>query len=112
MKNYLERKLKKVEDRIESIKRSILQDLSDMKISQIVSSAQELDTLKKVRIELVKDLAEYLTVSEVIELHKKGVVFTAFEISYQYRYNRAVTVSERDILIEHFGHHLKDVKIK
>ena len=122
LKKYLSDKLSECQKTIQSIKDSIVTNAQELKVDLIIKGTERLKEAQKKEKNLISDVVNYLTVSEVIEMSKepiskfntdKKVIFDDSKLSWSYQYGcKGITSGERQLLVEVFGYRYKDSKIK
>ena len=119
IKQYFIDKLKENTRKIESYKKDIIQKVQDMNINELNKMSESLKKLQEENRQLTKDCVKYCTVLEVIEISNTKsfmgdeniISFNKYELESSYKYDKAITVEERNLLVARFGYSLKEAKI-
>ena len=119
MNKYFLDKLKKLKEQINSTSNSIITGVTEYKLNELVSLSQRLTVLKESHRELTKDTVKYCSVDEIIEI-ANAVNYSSeplnlldkYSLESTFKYDRTVTINERDKLISKFGYSLKEAKVQ
>lgn len=101
---YLKEKLEDQSRRIESLRDDIVKNAQDLNIIGLTTSTTSLSVANDTIKQLVRDIALYCSVEEVISVKELLAPFV-HDLSFTYKYNKAVTLEERELLSETFGYY-------
>lgn len=111
MKTYFKTKLTKLNQDVDRITKQLVQHAMSNDIKELQQCTVYLKSYKERLEEITKDAAEYLPISDIIELLNDKTM-NVRDTSYAIKYNRkGITLSERDLLYK-IDYSFKDMPIK
>ena len=110
MEKYFTEKLNNIQKNIDSVTKSIVEYAKDLDIKSIMLSTDKLQKLVLSQEEFTKDAVLNISVDDVIKLINAKVI-NLNKVTYIYKYDKAVTLAERQALLA-ISYKFNDVKIK
>lgn len=110
MKQYFTNKLKELNRLIKSATNDVVKYAYEGDIKKIQSSLVYLTEKKNRLEEFSRDASKELPINDIIELLKLELL-TKRDVAYVLKYDRSVTIQERDILCV-ISYDFKDIKVK
>jgi hypothetical protein len=108
---YLCIKLKDIHETIEKKQKQIIEYAKNQDYSHINAIVLDLNTAIEQKNKLTEDACKYLFCEQLKEIPKE--MMSIQTISSYFRYTSyGVTINERDMLVNHFGYQMREIKIR
>jgi hypothetical protein len=98
MKQYFVDKLTEINRKIESLRTQLVEYACDLNIKAITSTTDQLSRYKAKKEEFTRDAVKYLSVDDILTLLSTNLA-DRYTASYEYKYNKYITLSERERLV-------------
>lgn len=117
---YLQKKLIKCFNKIDSLKNSIISQVGEGQFNSLKALYDSILIEEQNRKDLTKDLIDNASIAEVIELNTnkdifgnpQAPLFKVSDLEYAYKYkDKAISLADRDLLIKTYGYRFKESKV-
>jgi hypothetical protein len=108
---YLKIKLKEIAETIARQERYLLDYATNKEYSKIDAIVLKLKEENDKKCKLTEDACKYLFCEQLKEIPKENL--SIHTIAYYFQYTSyGVTINERDMLVNHFGYQMREIKIR